>query len=179
MYKNARDDEEVIEKRRSLVTLVKTLIGRRIYTQSKAFFRYLFRTTIILTQETTPLKIFGGELVVETDCLPVIAMINNPDVIDATLLRWTAYIRLFNPIFVHIKGKDPISRKVPNTEEQSRNWREVETRIENEIDYQIKSVELEECPEKYRWIIKYLSTLQRPDGVSDQLFRKIRHWSYS
>jgi hypothetical protein len=129
------------------------------------------------------LKIFGGDIYVETDCLPVIAMINNPDVIDATLLRWTAYIRLFNPIFVHIKGKDQLvsdalSRKVPTEEERKRDWKKVEASVEEAVDYEIKSVDMDECPEKYRMIIQYLSSLKRPDGVTDDMFKKIRQWSY-
>jgi hypothetical protein len=59
----------------------------------------------------------GVEVTVEIDCLPLIAMINNPDVIDSTMMRWTAYIRLFNVTFRHVHGKnhavaDFISRKI-------------------------------------------------------------------
>lgn len=143
---------------------------------------------ILRILRTLKLKIFGCEIVVETDCLPVIAMINNPDVIDPVLLRWTAYIRLFNPIFKHVKGSkqnisDGLSRKVPSKEEEETDWMKEEIDVEEAVDYTIKTVHMEmideECPIEYRYIIEYLSTARKPEGLNDVEFRKVRRKSYN
>ena len=48
----------------------------------------------------------GVDVVVETDCLPLIGMIASCTTPDIAMLQWIAYIRTMNPKLRHIKGKE-------------------------------------------------------------------------
>ncbi|KAL3688849.1 hypothetical protein R1sor_015158 [Riccia sorocarpa] len=50
--------------------------------------------------------LIGAEVVIETDCLPLLGMITNCTTTDMTILNWIAYIKTLNPEFRHIAGKD-------------------------------------------------------------------------
>ncbi|KAL3676054.1 hypothetical protein R1sor_026002 [Riccia sorocarpa] len=50
--------------------------------------------------------LIGAEVVVETDCLPLLGMITKCTTADMTVLNWIAYIKTLNPEFRHIAGKD-------------------------------------------------------------------------
>ena len=43
--------------------------------------------------------LIGAEVVIETDCLPILEMISGCSSPDITILRWIAYIKSFNPEF--------------------------------------------------------------------------------
>jgi hypothetical protein len=47
-----------------------------------------------------------AEVVIETDCLPILGMVSSCSSPDITMLRWIAYIKLFNPELRHISGKN-------------------------------------------------------------------------
>jgi hypothetical protein len=49
--------------------------------------------------------LIGTNVVLETDCLPLLGMIVNCFIPDIAMLRWIAYIKSLNPILVHIIGK--------------------------------------------------------------------------
>ncbi|KAL3680257.1 hypothetical protein R1sor_023213 [Riccia sorocarpa] len=46
--------------------------------------------------------LIGAEVVVETDCLPLLGMITKCTTADMTVLNWIAYIKTLNPEFRHI-----------------------------------------------------------------------------
>ena len=50
--------------------------------------------------------LIGTDVVVETDCLPLIGMITGCTTPDIAMLRWIAYIKTINPELRHIKGKE-------------------------------------------------------------------------
>ena len=50
--------------------------------------------------------LIGAEVVIETDCLPILGMISGCPSPDLTMLQWIAYIKSFNPEVQHISGKD-------------------------------------------------------------------------
>ena len=50
--------------------------------------------------------LIGSEVVIETDCLPILGMISGCSSTDISMLRWIAYIKTFNPEIRHIKGKN-------------------------------------------------------------------------
>ena len=50
--------------------------------------------------------LIGADVVVETDCLPLIGMIASCTTSDIAMLRWIAYIKTMNPKLRHIKGKE-------------------------------------------------------------------------
>jgi hypothetical protein len=49
--------------------------------------------------------LIGANVVLETDCLPLLGMIANCSIPDIAMLRWIAYIKSLNPVLVHIIGK--------------------------------------------------------------------------
>ena len=50
--------------------------------------------------------LIGAEVVIETDCLPVLGMLRCCTIPDVAMLRWVAYIKSLNPEVCHIAGKD-------------------------------------------------------------------------
>ena len=50
--------------------------------------------------------LIGAEVVIETDCLPILGMVSSCSSPDITMLRWIAYIKSFNPELRHISGKN-------------------------------------------------------------------------
>ena len=49
--------------------------------------------------------LIGAEVVIETDCLPILRMMRCCTIPDVAMLRWIAYVSL-NPEVQHISGKD-------------------------------------------------------------------------
>ena len=66
--------------------------------------RELWGAKIALCQEKDYL--IGAHVILETGCLPLLGMIANCDTPDIAMLRWIAFIRIFNPELKHIAGKD-------------------------------------------------------------------------
>ena len=52
--------------------------------------------------------LIGSEVVIETDCLPILGMISGCSSTDISMLRWIAYIKTFNPEIRHITGKNNV-----------------------------------------------------------------------
>ena len=50
--------------------------------------------------------LIGAEVVIETDCLPILGMMRCCTIPDAAMLRWIAYVKSLNPEVRHISGKD-------------------------------------------------------------------------
>ena len=50
--------------------------------------------------------LIGADVVVETDCLPLIEMIASCTTPDIAMLRWIVYIKTMNLELRHIKGKE-------------------------------------------------------------------------
>jgi hypothetical protein len=49
--------------------------------------------------------LIGTEVVIETDCLPILGMVSGCATPDLAMLRWIAYIKSLNPEIRHISGK--------------------------------------------------------------------------
>ena len=49
--------------------------------------------------------LIGSEVIIETDCLPILGMISGCATPDLAMLRWIAYIKSLNPEIRHIAGK--------------------------------------------------------------------------
>ena len=52
----------------------------------------------------------GTEVIIETDCLPILGMVSRCATPDLAMLRWIAYIKSMNPEIRHIFEKDMLSR---------------------------------------------------------------------
>ena len=50
--------------------------------------------------------LIGSEVIIETDCLPILGMISGCATPDLAMLRWIAYIKSLNPEIRHIAGKN-------------------------------------------------------------------------
>jgi hypothetical protein len=50
--------------------------------------------------------LIGTEVVIETNCLPILGMVSGCAMPDLAMLRWIAYIKSLNPEIRHISGKD-------------------------------------------------------------------------
>ena len=50
--------------------------------------------------------LIGAEVVIETDCLPILGMMRCCTIPDVAMLRWIAYVKSLNPEVRHISGKD-------------------------------------------------------------------------
>ena len=50
--------------------------------------------------------LIGSEVIIETDCLPILGMISGCATPDLAMLRWIAYIKSLNPEIRHIGGKE-------------------------------------------------------------------------
>ena len=50
--------------------------------------------------------LIGLEVIIETDCLPILRMISGCATPDLAMLRWIAYIKSLNPEIRHIGGKE-------------------------------------------------------------------------
>ena len=135
--------------------------------------RELWGARLALKQERDYL--IGAHVVLETDCLPLLGMIANCDTPDIAMLRWIAFIRMFNPELKHIAGKDNsmadmLSRaryKVDNDSFECSHGK-IEELLFHEDLY---SGEL-------LVIGRYLSTLERNTKWSDAEFNKIRKKAY-
>ena len=86
--------------------------------------------------------LIGANVVVETDCLPLIGMVESCTTPDIAMLRWIAYIRTMNPELRHIKGKDNpvadmlsrarfINEKVMQTEDK--NWATTSHQVAHQV----------------------------------------------
>ena len=50
--------------------------------------------------------LIGTEVIIETDCLPILGMVSGCATPDLEMLRWIAYIKSLDPEIRHISGKD-------------------------------------------------------------------------
>ena len=136
--------------------------------------------------------LIGAEVVVETDCLPLLGMIANCTSPDIAMLRWIAYIKSLNPILIHIEGKkncvaDMLSRaRYFNEEEMMADEAGEELshggyvmRIDGEgSSTRALPFKVELYEGKLKDIGLYLSTMERQEGWMDKTFKDIRHQSY-
>ena len=136
--------------------------------------------------------LIGANVVLETDCLPLLGMISNCNSPDIAMLRWIAYIKSLNPVLKHIAGKmnpvaDMLSRARYFDEEKMMAHGESEdftgegyvlaTNTENVVD-EVLPFRDELYGGRLRDIGLYLSTLKRQEGWMDKTFKDIRHQAY-
>jgi hypothetical protein len=124
-------------------------------------------------------KIYGCRLIIETDCLPLIGFLNSPDLIDPTMVRWIAYIKLFNPEFRHIKGKeivvsDALSRKKIDDPTSS----DEEDILEKVLGFSLSTAR-EEYTDEWLDLVRYLTTLKKlRESMNEKEFETLRKWSF-
>lgn len=136
--------------------------------------------------------LIGANVVLETDCLPLLGMISNCNSPDIAMLRWIAYIKSLNPVLKHITGKmnpvaDMLSRARYFDEEKMMAHGDSEdfmgegyvlaTNTENVAD-EVLPFRDELYGGRLRDIGLYLSTLKRQEGWMDKTFKDIRHQAY-
>ncbi|KAL3689190.1 hypothetical protein R1sor_015499 [Riccia sorocarpa] len=133
--------------------------------------------------------LIGAQVVLETDCLPLLGMIANCTTPDIHMLRWIAYIRSLNPELRHIVGKvnvvaDMLSRaRYENEEEMLQEAEKEATDVWCRVNRYDRELELLPFREElYCGGLKdigfYLSSLKRREGWSDAEFSKVRKKAY-
>ena len=138
--------------------------------------------------------LIGANVVLETDCLPLLGMIANCSIPDIAMLRWIAYIKSLNPMLVHIIGKknsvaDMLSRARYVHEEEMETHEVDESTEDSDYGYVLATngantdgealpFEANQYEGRLRDIGIYLSTLRRQEGWMDKTFKDIRHQSY-
>lgn len=132
--------------------------------------------------------LFGRSFLVETDAQTLVWLLNQPpnDLPNALLTRWLSYIRLFDFDVRHVKGEnnggpDGLSRRGSAAGEI-----EEEDDVDAFFDAKMYSAQVDEKAsrvwmdealyeeESDRKIGQYLRTMVRPDGLTDQQFRRFR-----
>ena len=136
--------------------------------------------------------LIGANVVLETDCLPLLGMIANCSLPDIAMLRWIAYIKSLNPVLVHIVGKknsvaDMLSRARYFHEEEMMAHGENEDHSDEAYvlatggrssNNEILPFKEELYEGRLKEIGLYLSTLKRQEGWMEKTFKDIRHQSY-
>ncbi|KAL3686784.1 hypothetical protein R1sor_013093 [Riccia sorocarpa] len=131
--------------------------------------------------------LIGAEVVVETDCLPLLGMITKCTTADMTVLNWIAYIKTLNPEFRHIAGKDnPVAdmlsrARYDGEEELVDDTDDIGTEFYSiaQVGGETEAVFREELYEG-EWLDlgRYLGSLTRQEGWSDAEFKRIRKKAY-
>ena len=117
--------------------------------------------------------LIGVEVIIETDCLPILGIIANCDIPDQAMLRWCIYIRSINPEVRHISRNrnavaDMLSRarykeeEVLDSDDKDKEQTILTTSITWEGGMQFLEKEYEE---EFKEIGKYLQT---PDKYKDR-----------
>jgi hypothetical protein len=65
--------------------------------------------------------LIGAEVIIETNCLPILGMISGCNTLNIAMLRWIAYVKSLNPEIRHVAAKrnvvaDMLSRARYNEE---------------------------------------------------------------
>ena len=137
--------------------------------------------------------LIGADVVLETDCLPLLGMVANCSTPDIAMLRWIAYIRSLNPILVHISGKknsvaDMLSRaryfceeemETQEIGEDEEGYGYVQATNGGNTSEQDQAFREDLYRDKLKDIGIYLSSMKRQEGWSDKVFKGIRHQSYN
>ena len=61
---------------------------------------------IVIVIKTERDYLIGVEVIVETDCLPILVIIANCNILNQEMLRWCVYIKTINPEVRHISGEN-------------------------------------------------------------------------
>ena len=137
--------------------------------------------------------LIGANVVLETDCLPLLGMISNCSTPDIAMLRWIAYIRSVNPVLRHIYGKtnyiaDMLSRARYSYEEEMETIEVGEDDGDEVYGYVHATSGANSSGDQsfredlYGGRLKdigiYLITMRRQENWSNKDFKDIRHQTY-
>jgi len=128
-------------------------------------------------------SLYGVHFILETDAQVLVHQLNGSanDVPGALIMRWIAYILLFDFTVRHIPGKknsvaDGLSRKPEGPSDQTD--RNFEGDIEDFIDAQLNVVQTRvldnSYSEEHEELAKFLVSLQRPTNLSSSDFRRLK-----
>ncbi|KAL2622834.1 hypothetical protein R1flu_003039 [Riccia fluitans] len=110
---------------------------------------------VVIALKTERNYLIGADVVLETDCLPLLGMIANYSIPDIAILRWIAYIKTLNPELRHIAGKDnPVADMLSRA------------RYTDEDDLVVKD------DDQGSWVLSIGITSSKKEGEDSQLFRE-------
>jgi hypothetical protein len=137
--------------------------------------------------------LYGRFFTVETDARTLVWLLNQPpnDLPNAMMTRWLSYIRLFDFEVRHIPGNkngaaDALSRRLPSSDEAESDADSTDDYFESKLYAISVNPDLVEDYLVQVWfqqadyegddllLGRYLETLERPEGLSDNQFRQLR-----
>ena len=139
--------------------------------------------------------LYGRFFTVETDARTLVWLLNQSpnDLPNAMMTRWLSYIRLFDFDVRHIPGNkngaaDALSRRLPAANESDSDPESADDYFESKLysvtaapakDYNAQIWFQETDYEGDDLVLgRYLETLERPEGLSDNQFRQLRKKSH-
>jgi len=132
--------------------------------------------------------LYGAHFILETDAMVLVHQLNGAasDVPGSLIMRWIAWIRLFDFEVRHVPGPknivaDSLSRKPPGLSDSidQDNESDIDERVDSDLN-QVKGISAEDnkayldgdWPEEYEKIAQYLSTLMLPPGLNSRTARR-------
>ncbi|KAL3686249.1 hypothetical protein R1sor_004271 [Riccia sorocarpa] len=164
-------------------------LGARLLSSRQRYYPQVKRELwgLVTAMKAEKEYLIGAEVVVETDCLPLLGMITKCTTADMTVLNWIAYIKTLNPEFRHIARKDnPVAdmlsrARYDGEEELVDDTDDIGTEFYSiaQVGGENEAVFREELYEG-EWLDlgKYLGSLTRREGWSDAEFKRIRKKAY-
>jgi hypothetical protein len=115
--------------------------------------------------------LIGAEVVIETDCLPILDMLSGCNTPNIAMLRWIAYIKSLNPEIRHVVRKNNVvadmlpQARYEGDEGQHSNEEHVESDLFTSSFARVLATFMEEDYDgEFMEIGKNLSTLQREEA---------------
>jgi RNase H-like domain found in reverse transcriptase/Integrase zinc binding domain/Reverse transcriptase (RNA-dependent DNA polymerase) len=134
--------------------------------------------------------LYGRHFFVETDAQTLVWLLNQPpnDLPNAMMTRWLAYIRLFDFTVKHVPGNKNGGADALSRRGHAKRDGEEDDAVDDYFDAKLYSIQLlerstptarvylheGEYTGQLLTIGRYLETLERPSGISDTEFRKLR-----
>jgi len=128
--------------------------------------------------------LWGVHFILEVDAAFLVQMINNPDLPNAAMTRWLAYIHLFDFEVRHVPGKkhtfvDVLSRvRRTDSDDSAESIGELMSNMalvgEGEEEIRVVGVYLAEGEYEGQWkeLGEYLEAGTRPEGMDDRTYRR-------
>jgi hypothetical protein len=133
--------------------------------------------------------IFGAKFILEIDAKVVVHWINSINVPDPTVARWIAFIRSHDMEVRHVPSEknhaDALSRMPNETQDLDVDGSDMDDTVDAVLMLKVDEEEVEEpgcrvfvmegkLDGEFKKIADYLSTLQKPEDMSEEEFKKIK-----
>ncbi|KAE8222681.1 hypothetical protein CF326_g8332 [Tilletia indica] len=117
--------------------------------------------------------IWGTNLIVLTDASYIKGMLANPELPNTAMVRWLAYIMLFDPEIVHVKAKDILLPMVQRGEERGIKLLQL-LAADERVTYSVAAEDTSTSvlSEEHQIIFDFLTTGKKPQNATDYASNK-------